>query len=227
MRPLTVSAGQADCVPLDIPANTATAAALLRSAAEQGADLLVLPELFLTGYELAGITADPAGRTLAQDDPRLDELAAACAETRTAVVVGAPTRDPGSGALHISALVLGRDGGFAAQYDKQHCTPGERAAGFTPAAPAAPWCWTAGGWASASAGTSASPSTPARPPSTAATPTSSARCSASAAAPGNVPWSSPPAPTTTPTTWCWPTTAAPPGRTTAAAAAPSGAPTAQ
>ena len=130
MDALTVSAGQAACTPLDIPANAATATDLLRRAADQGADLLVLPELFLTGYELPGIAADPDRYTVAPDDPRLDELAAACAQTRTAVVVGAPTRDPDSGGLHISALALDRAGRPAAGYHKQHTTPDERAAGF-------------------------------------------------------------------------------------------------
>jgi len=128
--PLTVAAGQAACVALDIAANAATAADLIRRAADQGADLLVLPELFLTGYELPGIVADPATHTLSPEDSRLDLLATACAETRTAVVAGAPTRDPETGELHISVLVLGWDGRFAAQYDKQHVTPNERAAGF-------------------------------------------------------------------------------------------------
>ena len=132
MQTLTVTAAQAACLALDIPANVATAAALLEAAADQGADLLVLPELFLTGYELPGIVADPASLTVSPDDPRLDPLAAACARTRTAVVVGAPTRDAGTGALHVSALVLGRDGTRTTRYDKQHVTPGERAAGFTP-----------------------------------------------------------------------------------------------
>lgn len=130
--PLTVAAGQEICAALDVAANVAVAAEAVRRAADQGADLLVLPELFLTGYELPGITADPEAHTLSAADPRLDPLAAACAETRTAAVAGAPTRDPESGRLHISALVLGRDGRFAARYDKQHATANERAAGFSP-----------------------------------------------------------------------------------------------
>jgi predicted amidohydrolase len=97
----------------------ATAASLVRRAA---ADVLVLPELFLTGYEL-----DPS-HAVSSTDPRLDPLAAACAETRTAVMVSAPTRD--ADGAYISALVFGRDGQLAAQYNKQHLDAAERAAGF-------------------------------------------------------------------------------------------------
>ncbi|WP_405020903.1 carbon-nitrogen hydrolase family protein [Kitasatospora sp. NBC_00070] len=129
---LTLSAGQAACAALDIAANVATAAELVRRAADQGSALLVLPELFLTGYELDGIAADPDTQTLGAGDARLDPLATACADTGTAVVVGAPTRHHSGGQLRISALVLGRDGRFVTQYDKQHATPNERAAGFSP-----------------------------------------------------------------------------------------------
>ncbi len=140
--PLAVTAAQARCTALDIPANVAAAAILVRLAADRGTDLVVLPELFLTGYELPSITADPARRALSPDDPRLDPLAAACADTRTAAVVGAPVLDvpagetpargAGTGVLHISALVLDRTGSLVTRYDKQHLTPNERAAGFAP-----------------------------------------------------------------------------------------------
>ncbi|NJC68747.1 carbon-nitrogen hydrolase family protein [Planosporangium thailandense] len=132
--PLTVAAGQATCAALDIRANVAVAADLVRRAADRGAALLVLPELFLTGYELPAIVAEPRTYTLGPADARLDPLAAACAGTGTAVVVSAPTLDPGSGRPRISALVLDRAGRFAAQYDKQHIDPTERAVGFEPGA---------------------------------------------------------------------------------------------
>ncbi|MFC9974634.1 carbon-nitrogen hydrolase family protein [Spirillospora sp. NPDC127200] len=129
--PLAVAAGQAACVPLDVAANAATAAGLVRRAAGQGADLVVLPELFLTGYEMTAITADPARHAVTDADARLDALASACADTRTAAVVGAPVHDPETGGTHIGALALGRDGRFAARYAKQHVDSDERAAGFT------------------------------------------------------------------------------------------------
>lgn len=130
--PLVVAAGQATCSALDIPANVAVTVDLVHRAADRGADVLVLPELFLSGYELAAIVADPDTYALGSGDSRLDQLAAVCADTRTAVVVGAPTRDPECGRLYISALVLGRDGHAAARYDKQHIDACERAAGFSP-----------------------------------------------------------------------------------------------
>lgn len=130
--PLTVAAGQATCTALGIPANVAVAADLVRRAADRGAALLLLPELFLTGYELPAIVADPRAYTMDPADPRWDPLAAACAEARTAVVAGVATRDAGSGALHISAAVLDRDGKFATRYDKQHVDADEGAAGFRP-----------------------------------------------------------------------------------------------
>ncbi|WP_354645113.1 carbon-nitrogen hydrolase family protein [Kitasatospora camelliae] len=101
-------------------------------AADRGARLLLLSELFLTGYEPPRIAADPDRLTVTPEDPRLDPLAAACAGTGTSVVVGAPVRDAGTGALHIAALALDGTGRTAAVYRKQFATPNERAVGFSP-----------------------------------------------------------------------------------------------
>jgi predicted amidohydrolase len=128
--PLIVAAGQAPCAALEIPANVAAAAALVRQAADQGAGLLVLPELFLTGYELAAIRARPDLYAVGEGDARLDPLASACEETGTAAVVGAPSRDGQE--LYISAVVLGGNGKTIGWYHKQHATASERSAGFSP-----------------------------------------------------------------------------------------------
>ncbi|WP_239091060.1 carbon-nitrogen hydrolase family protein [Asanoa iriomotensis] len=126
MDPLTIAAGQAACVPLDVAANAATAADLVRRA--EGAAVLVLPELFLTGYDLGAVRS----HALSPGDPRLEPLSKACAETGTALVVGAPV--VADGRAHISALVFDRSGALAGRYDKQCATPTERAAGVAPGA---------------------------------------------------------------------------------------------
>lgn len=127
--PLTVAAGQATCAPLDIAANVATAARLVRRAADHGVELLILPELFLTGHELTAIVVEPAKYAVSETDSRLDPLADACADTRTAVVVGAPTWEDGE--VHNSAHVIGRGGAPVGRYDKQNTTATERAAGIS------------------------------------------------------------------------------------------------
>ncbi|MFB6987174.1 nitrilase-related carbon-nitrogen hydrolase [Streptomyces sp. NPDC056178] len=62
--PLTVAVAQPGCTPLDIAAN---AAAHAEAVGRSGARLVVLPELSLTGYDLAA----PA---VSADDPRLRPL---------------------------------------------------------------------------------------------------------------------------------------------------------
>lgn len=79
----------------DVAANAATHAAAVRAA---GARVVVFPELSLTGYEL---DAPP----VTVDDPRLDPLVAACAETGTVALAGAPVADAG-GSAFIAMLVV-------------------------------------------------------------------------------------------------------------------------
>ncbi len=65
---MRVALAQSDCVLGDVDANLAAAAATVRAAADQGADIVVFPELALHGYALAQV---PPGQTLRADDPRL------------------------------------------------------------------------------------------------------------------------------------------------------------
>jgi 5-aminopentanamidase len=117
--PLVVAAAQAESVSGDVAGNAATAADLVREAAGDGARVAVLPELFLPGYDLAGLAddtdrdvVDPAG------DPRLDPLRTACRETATVTFVGASVR---SGSRRtIGVLAVDATGGVRHAYDKQH-----------------------------------------------------------------------------------------------------------
>ncbi|HEY2224581.1 nitrilase-related carbon-nitrogen hydrolase [Actinomycetospora sp.] len=91
-------------------------------AAAAGADVVVTPELFATGYGAAGPGGGfgPADLGLL---PRLREIAAA---HRVAVVASEP--DGG----HITAVVIGADGTVGGRYRKTHLWGDDERAAFTP-----------------------------------------------------------------------------------------------
>ncbi|MFJ8014095.1 carbon-nitrogen hydrolase family protein [Streptomyces sp. NPDC096339] len=111
---MKIAAAQLTCIPADVPANAARAAALAVAAREQGAELVVFPEFTLTGYELAALASDP-GLWTGADDPRLDPLRSA--GIATAVGVAVPTGGPRPA---IATLVHDADGAHVTTYLKQH-----------------------------------------------------------------------------------------------------------
>ncbi|MDI2098368.1 nitrilase-related carbon-nitrogen hydrolase [Ruicaihuangia caeni] len=78
---LRVEVVQATPAPRDIAANLETTAAMVEASA---ADVIVFPELFLTGYQTAALEELAMPTT----DARLGSLAARCAERETALLVG-------------------------------------------------------------------------------------------------------------------------------------------
>jgi 5-aminopentanamidase len=121
-RPLRVAATQAASVPGDVDTNVATAVALVTGAAERGARVAVLPELFLTGYDESAWTHDIG---LSLDDDRLAPLSEVARSTSTVVVVGAAVRRALDEST-ISVLVIDDRGEISAPYDKQHLCGAER-----------------------------------------------------------------------------------------------------
>ncbi|MFJ4778964.1 carbon-nitrogen hydrolase family protein [Streptomyces sp. NPDC088762] len=111
---MKIAAAQLTCLPADVPANAARAAALAVRARAEGAELVVFPEFTLTGYELAALAADP-GLWTGADDPRLDPLRSAGVATAVNVAL------PGAGPRPlIATLVYGADGTHLTTYAKQH-----------------------------------------------------------------------------------------------------------
>jgi predicted amidohydrolase len=103
--PCVVAAAQTVPRAGDVEANMGQHLALARAAAGEGVQVLVFPELSLTGYEVA------AARDLAfsEDDARLAPLLDAAHEGPLTLVVGAPVRlGP---RLHLGALIVSPDGG--------------------------------------------------------------------------------------------------------------------
>jgi predicted amidohydrolase len=123
---LRVAAAQAESVAGDVGANVATAVSLVDAAADRGARVVVLPELFLTGYAEQAWTRE---QTVTPDDPRLAPLVEAAAAGGVVVVVGAAVRRAAGTTL--SLLVVDDLGAVRTAYDKQHLFAAERAF-FTP-----------------------------------------------------------------------------------------------
>ncbi|WP_339419479.1 MULTISPECIES: carbon-nitrogen hydrolase family protein [unclassified Pseudomonas] len=126
MTALTLAAAQSISIAGDVPANIERHLAFMHVAAEHNVQLLVFPELSLTGYE----PSLAAGLAITPDDPVLAPLRELARALRLTAVVGMPVRlAPDAGVL-IGALVLGADGSLAL-YTKQHLHPGEEVA-FVP-----------------------------------------------------------------------------------------------
>ena len=101
-----------------ISTNVATASRLVEQARARGAAILLLPELFLCGYDLEAIARDPVRFTVEPDGPELASLRSACREAGLTLVVGACL--PAAPGRSNSALVIGDDGATQAIYDKIH-----------------------------------------------------------------------------------------------------------
>lgn len=97
--PLVLAVAQPECRAYDVARNAEAHASAVRSAA---ARVVVFPELSLTGYELDA-------PVVAADDPRLDTLVAACADTGSLALVGAPVQGA-AGRAHIAMLAVDGSG---------------------------------------------------------------------------------------------------------------------
>ncbi|MEU3466901.1 carbon-nitrogen hydrolase family protein [Streptomyces sp. NPDC006687] len=123
---MKIAAAQLTCIPADVTANAASATALAAEARDRGAELLVLPELALTGYELDALAEDPSLWVSDADDPRLDGLRSSGIAVAVNVALRTPHPLPA-----IATLVYGADGAHLTTYAKQHLYQQEQAA-FTP-----------------------------------------------------------------------------------------------
>lgn len=123
LAPLRVAAVQAESIAGDVKANVASAVEWVGRAASEGASLVVLPELFLCGYDPDTQRADPDGCDVTPDDPRLDPLREASA--MAAVLVGAAVRQPDQ-TRTVSVLSFDSAGVCTVAYSKQHLWDEER-----------------------------------------------------------------------------------------------------
>jgi predicted amidohydrolase len=131
-RGRSIAAAQTVPIRGDVDANLAQHVRLVRAAAEAGAELVVFPELSLTGYELD--LADELA--FSETDPRLAPLVELASSHRSTLVVGAPVRI--GSRLHIGAFIVAPDGAIDL-YTKQRMgafPPGASPDGIVPPAEA-------------------------------------------------------------------------------------------
>ena len=114
---LRVAAVQERPAPRGLARNLERVAELVRAA---DADLVVFPELFLSGYQ----TTELEPLAIPTRDARLEPLAAACRETRTALLVGFV--EPGDDGWYDAFLAIDRDGTILPAIRKTHLFGGER-----------------------------------------------------------------------------------------------------
>jgi predicted amidohydrolase len=118
--PLRIAAAQSTSVPGDIAANVLIHTRFITAAHQAGVDLLVFPELSLSGYELARLRD-----CLVQPDHEwLAPIRELVRQTRMMVVVGAPLMIENKPAPSIAAITFFPNGTNSV-YCKQYMHPGE------------------------------------------------------------------------------------------------------
>lgn len=115
MKNMTIAAVQLRCAAGDIDANIQRHLAVAEQAAAHHVDLLLFPELSLTGYE-PDLAAELA---MTLQDPRLSALRESAMTHHLTLVCGAPLRSSDGDALYIGAIVFTPDGSLYS-YTKQH-----------------------------------------------------------------------------------------------------------
>ena len=120
---IRITLAQANPVAGDIAGNVALAQAALTAGEAAGADLVVLPEMFLSGYQVLDLSVRPA--FLRDIRAGLEVLAAGTRPGGAALAVGAPvpgsTREPGQDhAGAYNAYHLLQDGAIRASFHKHY-----------------------------------------------------------------------------------------------------------
>lgn len=127
---MRVAAVQAESVAGDVAHNVASAVSWVDAAGQRGAGLVVLPELFLPGYDPGTLRERPDDCDVTADDARLQPLSEAARRHGAAVVVGASVRSADD-TRSLVLLAFSAAGAVSVAYAKQHLWDEERSI-FTP-----------------------------------------------------------------------------------------------
>ena len=119
---LTVGLLQWLPLPGGMAANIATAHALIHQAADRGADLVILPELWHSGYDTERLAQDIADSAEPLDGPVLTNLAALAAERSLWICAGSIAERTPEG-IYNTSVVFDRSGTIRAVHRKCHLYP--------------------------------------------------------------------------------------------------------
>ena len=111
----------------DVHENLATIQRKAIAAAGQGADLIIFPELFLTGYNIGKTVRDLAEQA---DGPACLKVVQTAQEANIAILYGYPERFNNN--VYNSALLINRSGNIGANYRKTHLYGGYEKGCFKP-----------------------------------------------------------------------------------------------
>ena len=117
-KSIRVGAAQFDAVAGDIAANIAAHERLIDDAGSRAVDVLVFPELSLTGYASPLADDGSARHVIDPGGPDLGPIEDACRSNRVVAVVGASINT--TAGLGLAAIVVDRRGRVCATYVKQH-----------------------------------------------------------------------------------------------------------
>lgn len=116
MRSLTVAAAQMNCIPGNKSQNIAIAEGLIKHAADAGAELIVLPELFTTGYHVENEDLSLAETVPGETTNRLAEISV---RHNVALVGGMIEAGSLSGLLYNTTIVI-ENGKVKNNYQKRY-----------------------------------------------------------------------------------------------------------
>lgn len=122
-REVTIALCQADTVLGDKAANIAKGAKMVAEAAAKGAQIVVLPELFITGYDLKDDYVKLAEKV---DGPSITEFCKIARENKVYVQVGYVEEREVPGIIYNSAAFINPEGVVLGSYAKSHLFAGER-----------------------------------------------------------------------------------------------------
>lgn len=110
----------------DVHSNVVHARELIGSAAAQGAEIVCLPELFATGYNLSLLAEKTVSLGSVHYEYIVAEMASAAKDNRVYLIAPAGRKTEMEGILTNSALLFDPDGALTGYFDKSHLWALER-----------------------------------------------------------------------------------------------------